>query len=176
MSFYQKITPSESVRKSILDFIVDDTESISLVTANENISKTSWKYDTITDSQMKLGEIFKEDLAKIFRDHFGKSYTLTGIWYQVYAKHTGSFHGFHHHLNEESTTSAIFYVKLHSKELLTQFQYDGNVVTPDAQEGDIILFDSGILHASPPNNTDDDKIIVSFNFMLKNDHSKLATP
>ena len=172
MSFYQKITPPESVRKSILDFILEDTDSISLVSPNENISKTTW---TITDSKIKLGEIFKKDLAKIFRNYFEKSYILTDIWHQVYTKHTGSFHGFHHHFNEESNVSAIYYVKLHSKELLTQFQCDGNVVTPDAQEGDIIIFDARTLHASPPNNTDNDKIIVSFNFMLREPVVELST-
>ena len=122
-------------------------------------------------SQTKLLKIFEKHLDKIFKDHFKQSYTLTDIWYQVYAKHSRSFHGFHDHKNEKTHVSAIFYIKLRNKELLTQFLYDGSVITPDAQEGDIIFFDSSIFHASPPNYTDDDKIILSFNFDLKNHES-----
>ena len=182
--FYQKITPPESIRKIILDFILNDTDSVILNDDGQKISKTNWilkKYDDPIANKKrrkKLNKFFNKHFGKIFKDHFGQpveisplsadSFTLVDTWYQVYAKNSGGFHCFHNHANEESHTSAIFYVKLHDKELLTQFRIGDSVVTPDAEEGDIIIFDSNIYHASPPNYTDHDKIIVSFNFNLKN--------
>jgi len=169
--FYQKITPPESVRKIILDFILNDTDSQHLVDANQKISKTNWILEINDDPnaykkrRKKLNKIFNKHFGKIFRDHFGQPVTLIDTWYQVYNKHSGGFHSFHDHADEGSQISAIFYVKLHSKDLLTQFRIGDSVVTPDAEEGDIIIFDSNIYHASPPNDTDHDKIIISFNFI-----------
>ena len=172
--FYQKITPSESLRKIILDFIVNDTDSQHLVDANQKISKTNWILEVndipkiYEERQRRNNKIFSKYFGKIFRDYFEQPVTLIDTWYQVYNKHSGGFHSFHDHADEGSQISAIFYVKLHDKELLTQFRIGDSVVTPDAEEGDIIIFDSNIYHASPPNYTDHDKIIVSFNFNLKN--------
>ena len=172
--FYQKITPPESVRKIILDYIVNDTDSQHLVDANQKISKTNWILEVndipkiYEERQRRNNKIFSKYFGKIFRDYFEQPVTLIDTWYQVYNKHSGGFHSFHDHADEGSQVSAIFYVKLHDKELLTQFRIGDSVVTPDAEEGDIIIFDSNIYHASPPNYTDHDKIIVSFNFNLKN--------
>ena len=172
--FYQKITPPESIRKIILDFIVNDTDSQHLVDANQKISKTNWILEVndipkiYEERQRRNNKIFSKYFGKIFRDYFEQPVTLIDTWYQVYNKHSGGFHSFHDHADEGSQVSAIFYVKLHDKELLTQFRIGDSVVTPDAEEGDIIIFDSNIYHASPPNYTDHDKIIVSFNFNLKN--------
>ena len=172
--FYQKITPPESIRKIILDYIVNDTDSQHLVDANQKISKTNWILEVndipkiYEERQRRNNKIFSKYFGKIFRDYFEQPVTLIDTWYQVYNKHSGGFHSFHDHADEGSQVSAIFYVKLHDKELLTQFRIGDSVVTPDAEEGDIIIFDSNIYHASPPNYTDHDKIIVSFNFNLKN--------
>ena len=172
--FYQKITPPESIRKIILDFILNDTDSVILNEDGQKISKTNWILEVndipkiYEERQRRNNKIFSKYFGKIFRDYFEQPVTLIDTWYQVYAKNSGGFHCFHNHANEESHASAIFYVKLHDKELLTQFRIGDSVVTPDAEEGDIIIFDSRIYHASPPNDTDHDKIIVSFNFNLKN--------
>ena len=172
--FYQKITPDESVKKSILDFILNDTDFIILDEPGGKISKTNWIEEVANDPdthkkrQKRLNKIFNKHFGKIFRDYFEQPATLIDMWYQVYNKHSGSFHDYHDHAGKGSHVSAIFYVKLHSKDLLTHFRIGNSIITPDAQEGDIIFFDSKIFHASPPNDTDHDKIIVSFNFNLKN--------
>lgn len=163
MNFYDKITPPTSTTKLFLDFILSDTDSKGLFAPNEKISRTSWTYDGVSNSQVKI--------EKLFKKCFSFPHELTAVWYQVYAKHTNSYHGFHHHCNDNCDRSGIFYIKLTDRKLLTQFKYDDMIVTPDAQEGDIILFDSSILHQSPPNDTDEDKIIVSFNFNTSNERT-----
>ena len=78
----------------------------------------------------------------------------------------GSFHDFHTHKSKLCQISGIFYIKLNDDSVITEFVFGERCVTPDVSEGDIVLFDSGLEHRSPPNDSDNDKIILSFNLDL----------
>ena len=102
-----------------------------------------------------------KDYAKSFCEHFKvETLKFNNIWFQVYRK--GDSHMPHTHPQTHFTT--IFYIKLPSQKVKTninslckeQLNFEG-------KEGTIISFPGFFEHESPINNTDDEKIIISFN-------------
>ena len=89
---------------------------------------------------------------------------MNAIWYQYYGKNSGSYHDYHDHYSSECQLSAIYYLRLKDLKLRTDFLNTPEIMV---NEGDLILFNSKIMHRSPPNHTEYDKIILSFNLKIK---------
>jgi hypothetical protein len=126
------------------------------------ISFTSYHIDSYDKELVKL---YHEDLDPHIKQYFA-NYCLTNIWYQIYEAKSGSFHEYHDHVGSESHFSGIYYLKLRSNKISTEFIIDNAPKQFNVKEGDLILFDSRIMHRSPPNTTRHDKIILSFNLNL----------
>lgn len=83
---------------------------------------------------------------------------LSNLWFQIYRK--GDFHGKHTH--EKTHFTNVFYICLPNKKLITKINKPKPEII-DAEEGTIITFPGFYEHESPVNNTEDEKIIISFN-------------
>lgn len=158
----------EKCRIDFLNFIQnDDPNDIKFPQYHDSkeITKTTYhvnKYDT------KLVDLYFKYFFDVILEQFGKNFVLQSIWYQIYRKKSNSFHDYHDHVKHDgsltlSNISAVYYVKLQDPKLVTKFIVDENEFQPDAKEGDLVLFDSRVKHMSPPNDTEHDKMIVSFN-------------
>tara|TARA_B100001094_G_scaffold192836_1_gene186682 strand:+ start:3273 stop:3755 length:483 start_codon:yes stop_codon:yes gene_type:complete len=158
MFIIKNITPS--IREKILKHIQDNSNTVH---HRDNISDTSY-YTNRNDK--KLGKLFEKYLEPIIYEYIRAPFKMNTIWYQVYNKKSGSFHDFHTHKSKLCQISGIFYIKLNDDSVITEFVFGERCVTPDVSEGDIVLFDSGLEHRSPPNDSDNDKIILSFNLDL----------
>tara|TARA_B100001057_G_scaffold342806_1_gene343744 strand:- start:92 stop:694 length:603 start_codon:yes stop_codon:yes gene_type:complete len=90
-----------------------------------------------------------------------KGCKIKGMWYQQYVKN--NTHGWHIH-GENYT--GVYYLELPDDTPKTELidQYDINKkITIDANEGDIVIFPSFIIHRAPKVLNDSRKTIISFN-------------
>lgn len=164
--FYRKITPSKSIRNSFVQLVESDNNPEPILTSWETVSKASWENYSF---QSKLSDLYNKHLSKLVSDSLGISENkidMNRIWYHIYDRNSFSNYHYHTHDNEFCQISGIYYLKLKSKKLITNFCFDGGIKTPDVKEGDLILFDSWMPHNSPPNNTKSDKMIIAFNLQV----------
>lgn len=170
---YWKYRPPESVRQLLLDYVISDEKGTSLSDSKSstNISKSNWQNsaDNI-ESNRKFALLFEEyyfnDYANFLYEKVKRKFDWTNVWYQIYKNNSNSCHDFHNHYPRVSVAN-VFYLELKSSNLLTEFKNDdGTLSKPDAKEGDTIIFDPTKYHRSPPNNTNNRKIIISFNVLF----------
>ena len=93
--------------------------------------------------------------------HFVSSMRVSNYWYQQYVEN--DMHNWHIH--PIANLSYVYYVELNDSSLVTEF-YDidtKKTFQPNAEEGDIIVFDSYTPHRSPKVLSDTRKTIISSN-------------
>lgn len=163
----------EYARKILLDFILNDDTGKEVIEdptkSTTNISKSNWQSD-VNPSLIEFANLFENyyfgDYANFLYDNIKVKFDWTNVWYQVYEPNSNSSHDFHNH-SPGTSISNIFYIELKSQEIMTEFQEnDGSISKPSIREGDTLIFDPQQYHRSPPNNTSDRKIIVSFNVSI----------
>jgi hypothetical protein len=84
---------------------------------------------------------------------------ISEYWYQYYMP--GDYHDWHVHGN--SMFVGVYYVKLNSRHPKIIFKWQGQEYLVPVEEGDIITFPSFLHHKAPKNETDESKLILSFN-------------
>lgn len=164
--FYKKITPNKSIKKEFIRLIENDTSPEPILTPWETVSKASWVNYEFQD---KLSILYHKYLSTSVSNVLSideNKIIMNRIWYHIYDKSSSSNYHYHTHDNEFCQISGIYYLKIKSRKLITNFCFDGGIKTPDVCEGDVILFDARLPHNSPPNTTKSDKIIVSFNLQI----------
>jgi len=125
---------------------------------NESIFHTDWEIPQ--SMQRDYLEYFKKNIMEDFFNDFNlkhkfKKIKIDNIWFQVYAE--GDWHGPHTH--PETNFTNVFYLQLPSKSLKTNI-LNNNI---DVSEGDILTFPAFLRHESPKNQTNQFKIVISFN-------------
>ena len=122
-----------------------------------NFSSSQENKDLIIKEIIRLFNDEIDNLKKII----GSEYFLESAWIQEYQKDMN--HGLHNHgvgyssviyinFDKEKHSSTIFVDKENSKSFL-----------PEVEEGDIIFFNSKHYHHCPTNESDDKRMICSFN-------------
>lgn len=115
--------------------------------------------------------IFSEEI-KMFEKEIGISFNLQEFWFQKYKNNMD--HPVHNH-GQTGFSSVCFleYDKDNHKPTIFISPF-GNYINgqvdrhnPKVEEGDIIFFPSNLLHYSPVNTSNKDRIVVSFNLMIK---------
>jgi len=157
--------PEHTIIKSNLLSEIESTTSTSYTSDIERISNTDW------DVPAEIHRPYMSTILPIILKHLdtlsteapyinqGKVLDITSFWFQQYLK--GDYHGYHMH--GFSVFSSIYFVELPNKEASTTFDYLGNEVQLDIQEGDYILFPSAISHCSKPNKYENRKTVISLN-------------
>jgi hypothetical protein len=126
------------------------------------VTKTDWKIDR--SIQRKY---WNEDMENIFKicvfnikNNLYKpvdvKFLLHNYWFHIYEKNSG----FGWHTHGESNFSGVYYISLPEKKYKTEFLHAEIPI----QEGNLIIFPSFLLHRSPVNMSNKEKVIISFNF------------
>jgi hypothetical protein len=127
------------------------------------VSHTDWNLPK--EMQRDYKDYFVNNIWENFASNFCKNLkngnvALSHIWFQIYKKNDS--HGLHNHGRSHFTN--VFYLKLNDRSLQTEITLPGNKkLNFKVNEGDIISFPAYYWHRSPPNKTDEEKIIISFN-------------
>lgn len=136
--------------------------------------KTSWKIE-------KVGKI--REVERVLSDEINKvnsslkiNLEIQQVWFQDYE--TGMDHAAHvHGALGFSSIVYIKYDKTHPSTVfispyLSSITGDHVKFSPDVEEGDIVFFPSNILHYVNRNQSDQNRIICSFNLRVKNESNR----
>jgi len=168
---YDIYTPSWLIKKRFEFFIKTDFVGSELKDSIQQISKQNWTEHYSPKQNKRFHNIFKSfgsKYLKHLKDISGYDYDFTNAWYQVYKPNSNDWFGWHDHAEGHIDLSGIFYIKLRDPKIVTHFNVDGQCCIPQVKEGQIITFESHLQHCCPPNNTNTEKIVVSFNLQKIN--------
>ena len=141
--------------KSITDAIGETRDS-----ENEKV-RTDWYSNKSKEYFKQFWFFVKDDVEGLFKNLGYKNVNVGVYWYQQYTK-DGCF-SWHRH--EGSTWNIVYYLELGDNSPRTEFRHPvtQEVFTVEADEGDIIIFPSLLLHRSSVNQTDERKTIIAVN-------------
>lgn len=116
--------------------------------------------------------IFKEEMDIFLNEIKASEYYISNSWFEK--AHKGEYHGVHNH--GQLGYSAVCYI-IYDNTVHTPTQFispinninDGGseYYTVDADEGKLIIFPSMLLHYTIPNDSEKERLIMSFNFRVK---------
>lgn len=128
-----------------------------------------------TDNYQDISELIETQLGDeldIISSIFEANVLLENSWFERSTK--GKFHSTHNHGNRG--LSAVLFMKFDPKHhtptvFLNPFDYDcptspHNEMPPGIREGSLIVFPASIYHYTNPCETDEERIILSFNITL----------
>jgi len=128
----------------------------------DSISRTDWRLDSERLYFQKLNIFLEPYLENIlFKEMYYSKFKIIGCWFQQYEK--DDRHTWHTHL--PSTWTGIYYLELPEDGPRTTLlsPLKDKIITPEVDEGDIILFPSIIKHCSLKNASNKRKTVISFN-------------
>jgi len=114
----------------------------------------------------------KEQISKTFN----RKFTITDVWVSIYDK--GDYNKIHNHPPTNPTYydnemwAGVFYIKTNDEggELLIHSPQNAtNTYDIKPREGELILFNSNTYHSVTPNQSDEKRICLAFNFILENE-------
>lgn len=134
-------------------------------TYDDNINRLDW--DKSSDFERPWVKLIINDLKEHFKKSFNKiNYSdvlIKKIWFQQYEK--DGTHGWHIH---GDNYTGVYYVSFKKTYAKTQIEIPlkNEIIEIDAEEGDIVLFPSFIVHRSSIQKIEETKTIISFNLEL----------
>ena len=163
-TFYiiQDIVEHSKIKSQLLEYI-NEMPDDSISEDYQRLSKTDWNIPK--DHQRKYLDLFapiiKPYINNICDELKFKTWDVDNVWYQVYNK--GDTHGWHVHC--ETNYTNVYYLDLPDESIKTQIYDDTtkSIVELEVHEGQLITFPASIKHRSPVNDTDQQKVIISFN-------------
>lgn len=167
ISIFEKYVEQWDRKKVALMNMVSDT---CFFKGNDAVSSDFYTQETNHNQALKI--IFKDEMEVFLKELGAKNYEISNSWFEKASK--GEYHGIHNH--GQLGYSAVCYIKYNKKEhTSTQFVSPINDINDggslyymaDADEGKLIIFPSMLLHYTIPNDSNEERIIVSFNFRVK---------
>lgn len=130
---------------------------------SESISKLDWSWskDFSRPCVQTLKPFLDEAISAELTSHGYKESFIQDLWFQQYT--TGDTHGWHIHGH---TFTGVYYLDLPKDAPNTQIVNPTNqeeIIVPDVNEGDILMFPSYVIHRAPIIRTNENKTIISFN-------------
>mgnify|MGYP001179792950 FL=1 len=130
---------------------------------SESISKLDWSWskDFSRPWVQTLKPFLDEAISAELTSHGYKESFIQDLWFQQYT--TGDTHGWHIHGH---TFTGVYYLDLPKDAPNTQIVNPTNqeeIIVPDVNEGDILMFPSYVIHRAPIIRTNENKTIISFN-------------
>jgi len=152
----------ENYRPSNLDVILDFLNQNTKLYTEDSIFGGEGKTTYTNSGKLHIDypEIFGEFCSFVL-SNFEEEYIFLDLWSNVYSK--GSFVKPHSHFSEEYPVgkNGVFYIK--------KPKDSGNLVVEDqvidCEENDIVIFGNSDMHWSQPNESNEDRIILSFNII-----------
>ncbi len=164
-SFYivTDVKPHDHLKDILLRYI-DEMPEASINDENEDVSKTDWNIpeDYERDYLNCFLNIFKPSLKEMALKLSCTKWKVHNAWYQVYKR--GDRHGWHAHPG--ANYSNVYYLSLPNKSISTQLYDPMNkrvIKNIKVREGQVLTFPGNVIHRSPVNNNDDQKVVISFN-------------
>lgn len=159
MIIYYKVPNFEQIKSNIINLIYKIPET-PYVEGTNKISHTDYKHE---DNKKEYVNFFIKNILPDYHNNLRKklgvnTIHISNLWFQVYRK--GDFHGRHTH--EKTHFTNVFYINLPDKKLTTRINKPQQQVL-DIEEGTIVTFPGYFEHESPVNNSNQEKIIISFN-------------
>lgn len=168
MHIYFRFYTSPEKLAPLKEFILNDTFGGPF----DNVSKTNWHEEARdVENDFKFVKLFYDcywgTYAHYVRHRFpNTALHLTNVWYQVYEP--GDQHDWHDH--PEQDLANVLYLEVPDKSVPTEFwlpwDEENPLVPPNVEVGDTLVFPAQQYHRSPVNDTNQRKIVMSFNCKL----------
>lgn len=134
-----------------------------------------YNYDNETGYNEQITEILREEL-EIFSDTFNCAVEVCNTWFE--RARTGKMHQVHNH--GVSGFSCVLFVEFDPKYHTPTVFLNPNLadvestnsIPPGIREGSLLFFPSYVLHYTAPNESDVDRIILSFNIATEYENIK----
>lgn len=163
--------PNHALIKDDILRQISESESDSLQISDDyysdSISRLDWNSARSFTGRPWV-ETFKphiDSYLNLVADGVGyQSAIIEELWYQQY--YNGDKHGWHIH---GSNFTGVYYLELPESSPKTQILdplSQGQVITPNIKEGDVLLFPSYTIHRAPIITNTERKTIISFNFVM----------
>ena len=175
-SFY--IVTDIKEHKKLKDTLLKYIEKMPQSNINEDdvvVSKTDWNLPS--DYKRDYMDLFFNIITPYMHEMSSKlkftGWEIVNGWYQVYDK--GGKHDWHVHLKTSYTN--VYYLSLPNKSISTQLydpMNDRVIKNIKVKEGQVLTFPANIIHRSPVNNHDNQKVIISFNSNFVNPELKTS--
>lgn len=163
-SFYiiTEIKEHINYKMSILS-LINSTKSNSITKGDDFVTKTDWEFQNEKrDYLEKFYTMIRPYMDKMTYELKCTEWNISNAWFQIYSKK--SKHNWHLHNNTNYTN--IYYLNLPNDKLKTQLYdiRDEKIIDDiEIEEGQLLTFPAHIVHRSPENNTEETKVIISFN-------------
>jgi len=154
-----------------------NTKLLKIIESNTAYIKTDKGEDVYTDFNKPIMDYRKEFIFEIeptlqtfLKTNYHNQINVNKVWFQSYT--TNQYHNWHTH--QGCQFSAVYYIELPNNKITTEFYdvFKKKSYTPkDIKEGDLIIFNSGTLHRSPINGSNQRKTVISFNFNISDSAS-----
>lgn len=152
-----KFRKHKKLKNKILELIDVMPDSVYQTSKGTTATKSDWNLPS--DFQRDYLYFFYKEINSLMLQTAKKfkcqNWTIHNAWFMQYNQNDK--HAWHTH--PQSNLSAVYYLELPKKELVTEFKNK----KIKAEEGDILIFPSYILHRSPVNKTKKRKTVISFN-------------
>ena len=135
---------------------------------NDKISKTDYYLKGMDMSHYEYFNTFnlhaKKDgfFDKLLDKYRVNSLDMGKVWYQQYYKSNN--HNWHSH--PFSNLSAIYFLEIADKRNNTEFVDQDKIIRTDAEEGDVIIFPSYMIHRAPMIQNFERKTTINFTINL----------
>ena len=167
------IVEHSKIKSQLLEYI-NEMPDASINEEYQRLSKTDWfiskDHERLNSQRRKYLDFFKSIVTPYINNMCNElkfqEWNVDNVWYQVYNK--GDTHAWHTHANTNYTN--VYYLDLPDESIKTQIYDDitKSIVELEVHEGQLITFPASIKHRSPVNDTDQQKVIISFNSNFNN--------